>query len=91
MVNESHSVRLIEFSRAGSERALELERHRDLRVRRGREHVVAPEVEVDGPRRITAHVDAGRERNFMRVLVGDRVVVTLTARDMTRGRIVRKV
>jgi translation initiation factor IF-1 len=49
------------------------------------------EVEVDGPRRITAHVDAGRERNFMRVLVGDRVVVTLTARDMTRGRIVRKV
>ena len=47
------------------------------------------EVEVDA-HRITAHVGGGRERNFIRVLVGDRVVVELTPRDPTRGRIVKK-
>jgi translation initiation factor IF-1 len=47
------------------------------------------EVDVDG-HRITAHVGGGLERNFIRVLVGDRVVVELTPRDLTRGRIVRK-
>ena len=47
------------------------------------------EVDVDG-HRITAHIGGGLERNFVRVLVGDRVVVELTPRDLTRGRIVRK-
>jgi translation initiation factor IF-1 len=47
------------------------------------------EVEVEA-HRITAHVGGGLERNFVRVLVGDRVVVELTARDLGRGRIVRK-
>ena len=47
-------------------------------------------VEVEGPHRITAHVGGGSERNFVRVLVGDRVVVELAPRDTTRGRIVRK-
>ena len=47
------------------------------------------QVDVDG-RRITAHIGGGSERNFVRVLVGDRVVVELTPRDLTRGRIVRK-
>jgi len=47
------------------------------------------DVEVDG-HRITAHIGGGLERNFIRVLVGDRVVVELTPRDLTRGRIVRK-
>ena len=47
------------------------------------------EVEVDG-RRVTAHVGGGLERNFVRVLIGDRVVVELTAQDLGRGRIVRK-
>ena len=51
-------------------------------------------VEIAGPHRITAHVagtrGGGSERNFVRVLVGDRVVVELTPRDTTRGRIVRK-
>ena len=47
-------------------------------------------VEVDGSRRITAHVGAGVERNFIRLLVGDRVVVELTPRDLTRGRVVKK-
>lgn len=47
------------------------------------------QVDVEG-RRITAHIGSGLERNFVRVLVGDRVVVELTPRDLTRGRIVRK-
>jgi translation initiation factor IF-1 len=48
------------------------------------------EVEIDGRHRITAHIGGGLERNFVRVLVGDRVVVELTRRDLTRGRIVGK-
>jgi translation initiation factor IF-1 len=47
-------------------------------------------VEIDGSRRITAHVGGGAERNFIRLLVGDRVVVELTPRDLTRGRVVKK-
>ena len=47
-------------------------------------------VEIDGARRITAHVGGGLERNFIRLLVGDRVVVELTPRDLTRGRVVKK-
>ena len=52
------------------------------------------QVEIEGPHRSTAHVGkssaGGAERNFVRVLVGDRVIVELTPRDSTRGRIVRK-
>jgi translation initiation factor IF-1 len=48
------------------------------------------EVEIDGPHRVTAHVGGGLEKNFIRVLVGDRVIVELTTRDLTRGRIVRR-
>jgi translation initiation factor IF-1 len=48
------------------------------------------EVQVDGGHRVTAHPTGSIERNFVRLLVGDRVVVELTARDGTRGRIVRK-
>ncbi len=56
------------------------------------------EVETDGspdsargrPRRVTAHAGSGPEKNFIRLLVGDRVVVELTARDTTRGRVVKK-
>ena len=47
-------------------------------------------VDIDGNQRVTAHVGGGLERNFVRLLVGDRVVVELTPRDLTRGRIVRK-
>jgi translation initiation factor IF-1 len=46
------------------------------------------EVEVEGAR-ITAHA-GGTGRNFIRLLVGDRVLVELMPRDLTRGRIVRK-
>jgi len=48
------------------------------------------QVELDGARKITAHVGGGSERNFVRLLVGDRVEVELAPRDLTRGRIVRK-
>jgi translation initiation factor IF-1 len=48
------------------------------------------QVEIEG-RRVMAHIGGGSERNFVRVLVGDRVVVELTPRDLARGRIVRKV
>ncbi len=47
-------------------------------------------VEIEGARRITAHIGGGIEKNFVRLLVGDRVVVELTPRDLTRGRVVRK-
>ena len=48
------------------------------------------QVEVDGAHRITAHIGGGMERNFVRLIVGDRVVVELTPKDLTRGRIVKK-
>jgi translation initiation factor IF-1 len=48
------------------------------------------QVEIDGPNRVTAHAGGGLERNFIRLVVGDRVVVELAPRDLTRGRIVRK-
>lgn len=47
------------------------------------------EVEVEGSHRVTAHLGGGLEKNFVRILVGDRVDVELTPRDLTRGRIVR--
>ena len=47
-------------------------------------------VEIDGPRQITAHVPSGPGKNFIRVLVGDRVRLELSPRDVTRGRIVEK-
>jgi translation initiation factor IF-1 len=46
-------------------------------------------VDVEG-RRITAHVGGGLEKNFIRLLVGDRVTVALESRNLTRGRIVSK-
>jgi translation initiation factor IF-1 len=48
------------------------------------------QVELDGARRITAHAGGLLERNFVRLIVGDRVMVELMPRDLTRGRILRK-
>jgi translation initiation factor IF-1 len=48
------------------------------------------EIEIEGARRITAHAGTGVERNFVRLVVGDRVAVELTVRDVTRGRIVKR-
>ena len=47
-------------------------------------------VAVDGVQRLTAHLVPGAERNFLRLVVGDRVEVELSSRNLARGRIVRK-
>ena len=47
-------------------------------------------VAIARQRQVTAHVPSGPGRNFIRVLVGDRVRLELSARDLTRGRIVEK-
>ena len=47
-------------------------------------------VEIDGPRQVTASVPSGPGQNFIRVLIGDRVRLELSPRDVTRGRIVQK-
>jgi len=45
-------------------------------------------VEIDGARQIVAHAPGGAGRNFIRVLIGDRVRLELSPKDLTRGRIV---
>jgi translation initiation factor IF-1 len=47
-------------------------------------------VAIDGGPAVTAHAAAGPGRNFVRLVVGDRVTVALSARDLGRGRIVRR-
>ena len=51
-------------------------------------------VEIDGPHgqraAVTAHIGGGVDRNFIRLLVGDRVLLELMPRDGTRGRVTRK-
>jgi translation initiation factor IF-1 len=39
---------------------------------------------------VTAHIADRIDRNFVRILVGDRVRVELSAVDVTRGRIVER-
>ena len=39
---------------------------------------------------VTAHITDRIERNFVRILVGDRVRIELSPMDVTRGRIVEK-
>ena len=46
---------------------------------------------VAGGSLVLAHIADRIDRNFVRVLVGDRVDVELSAADKGRGRIVRKV
>ena len=46
---------------------------------------------ADGGHIVLAHVADRIDRNFVRVLVGDRVELELSANDKGRGRIVRKV
>jgi translation initiation factor IF-1 len=48
-------------------------------------------VGIDGGHEVTAHAATGPGRNFVRLVVGDRVTVELSPRDQGRGRIVRKV
>jgi translation initiation factor IF-1 len=44
----------------------------------------------EGGHEVTAHVGGGTGRNFVRLLVGDRVQVELSPHDSGRGRIVEK-
>jgi len=45
----------------------------------------------DGGRQVLAHVADRIDRNFVRVLAGDRVRVELMPADVGRGRIVQKI
>jgi translation initiation factor IF-1 len=47
-------------------------------------------VALEDGREVTAHAVSGPGRNFVRLVVGDRVDVELTPRDRTRGRVVRR-
>jgi len=47
-------------------------------------------VAVERGREVTAHLGGGERRNYVRVLVGDRVLVQLSPQDLGRGRIVRR-
>ena len=48
-------------------------------------------VKLEGGSQVTAHIADRMDRNFVRVLVGDRVQVELSPVDLGRGRIVAKV
>ena len=45
-------------------------------------------VELEGGHRVLAHVSGKIRKNFIRILVGDRVKVELSPYDLQRGRIV---
>ena len=47
-------------------------------------------VRLDGTHDVTVHLGNPVHRNYIRVLVGDRVRVALMPADKTRGRIVEK-
>ena len=47
-------------------------------------------VGIERQRQVVAHAPSGPGKNFVRVLVGDRVRLELAPRDLTRGRIVEK-
>ena len=47
-------------------------------------------VTLDGGHQVTAHAAAGPGKNFVRLVVGDRVAIELSPRDVGRGRIVKK-
>ena len=47
-------------------------------------------VELDGRHQVIAHLGEPVHRNYVRVLVGDRVKVALMPADRTRGRIIGK-
>jgi translation initiation factor IF-1 len=47
-------------------------------------------VTLDSGHQVTAHLSGDMRRNFVRILVGDRVLVALSPRDVGRGRIVER-
>jgi translation initiation factor IF-1 len=47
-------------------------------------------VAIGGGRQVLAHLSGGARRNYVRVIVGDRVLVQLSPVDLGRGRVVRR-
>ncbi len=47
-------------------------------------------VAIEKQREVIAHAPSGPGRNFLRLLIGDRVRLELSPRDLTRGRIVER-
>jgi translation initiation factor IF-1 len=47
-------------------------------------------VHIGDARDVIAHPASGPGKNFVRLVVGDRVTVELSPKDLGRGRIVRK-
>lgn len=47
-------------------------------------------LELDNRKQVLAHAAGVGQRNFVRLLPGDRVEVELAANDLTRGRITKK-
>ena len=47
-------------------------------------------VELASREHIVAHASRDAQRNFVRILVGDRVIVARAPRNRTRGRITRR-
>jgi translation initiation factor IF-1 len=48
-------------------------------------------VELESRRRVTAHYSGDIRKNFIRILVGDRVRVRLSPHDVSRGCIVARI
>ena len=47
-------------------------------------------LELENHAQVVAHAAGSAQKNFVRLLPGDRVEVELAATDLTRGRITRK-
>jgi translation initiation factor IF-1 len=47
-------------------------------------------VELESRRKVTAHYSGDIRKNFIRILVGDRVRVRLSPHDLTRGCIIAR-
>jgi translation initiation factor IF-1 len=47
-------------------------------------------VKLEGGGQVTAHIADRMDRNFVRILVGDRVRIELAPQDSGRGRIVER-
>jgi translation initiation factor IF-1 len=47
-------------------------------------------LELDNRKQVLAHAAGAGQKNFVRLLPGDRVEVELAANDLTRGRITKK-
>jgi translation initiation factor IF-1 len=48
-------------------------------------------VGIERQREVVAHTPSDPGRNYVRIVVGDRVRLELSPRDLTRGRIVEKI